>query len=161
MNLPEQEVPLILIVFLGSLGSAFILLYRNFLCPKEQTALIQKVYVCGGLLSSFLSITSMLSPNRTIFLFNWILSGFLTLYSVLSLFLSSAYGRSMITWSDFFLVGLSVFFFLMRLYASMLLMYDRTKRKNEPKSLIRPISKTEDFYTVDYPNSRMQVPRAI
>lgn len=153
MAFPEQEVPLILIVFLGSLGSAFILFYRNFLCPKESTALIQKGYVGLSVLSIFLSIVSVLNGNKKQFLFSWGLSGVLLLYSIGSLFLPSEYRRCMITWSDVFLVGLSVAFFLMRFYASMLLTYDRARQKRGSKSLVRPISKPADFYTLNYPNS--------
>lgn len=157
MKFPEQEIPLILIVFLGAFGSAFILFYRNFLCPKESTTLPQKIYVVASLVSTFLSIVSVLNPNKTLFLFNWILSGTLLIYSIASLFLPSVCSRSMITWSDVFLVGLSMTFFFMRLYASMLLIYDRARRKPGPISLIRPIPKPFDLYTVDQPNSRLGV----
>jgi hypothetical protein len=165
MAFPEQEVPLILIVFLGSLGSAFILLYRNFLCPKEETVLVQKVFVFASLVSSFLSVTSVLNPNKTIFLFHWILSCILLIYSVTAIFLPSAYSRSMVTWSDVLLVGLGVSFFFMRVYASLLLTYDRARQKGAPPSFIRrPISTPDDLYTLNYPNSMkidLNIPRKI
>ena len=158
MAFPEQEVPLILIIFLGSFGSAFIIFYRHFLCPKEPAETIQKVYVFSSLIASFLSVTSVLCANRTLFLFNWILSGLLMLYSVMALFLPSSYKTRMLTWSDFFLVCLTVSFFLIRLYASLLLTYDRFRQKKKEPNLIRPIPKPFDLYTVDSPNRKSLVP---
>ncbi len=158
MAFPEQEVPLILIIFLGSFGSAFILFYRHFLCPKESSGTMQKVYVFGSLAASFLGVASVLCANRTLFLFNWILSGLLICYSVVSLFLPSNCKTRMITWSDFFLVGLTVAFFILRYYASLLLTYDRIRQKKGNPSLLRPIPKPFDLYTVDYPNHTMVSP---
>lgn len=153
MEFPEQEVPLILIVFLGSLGSALLLFYRNFLCPKTSTAFVQKVYVGSSLLSIFLGVISVLNPNKTLFFFNWVLSGILLLYSIVALFLSSDYSLGMTTWSDVFLIGLSIAFFFMRAYASLLLTYDRAKQKPDSVGLIRPIPKPFDLYTIDQPNN--------
>lgn len=153
MAFPEQEVPLILIFFLGSLGSAFILCFRNFLCPKESTLSIQKAYAGLSLLAIFLGMVSLSNGAKKYFLLSWGLSGILLLYAFVSFFLPSGYSRPMITWSDVFLVGLSVAFFFMRFYASLLLRYDRARQKVGPKSLIRPIAKPADFYTLSYPNS--------
>lgn len=155
MVVPEQETPLILLVFLGALGSSLILFYRNFLRPKEPTVLLQKVYVFSSLLSSFLGVVSILNKNKTLLLYNWILSGLLMLYSVVALFLPSPYKISIMTWSDFFLVGLFVSFLVLRVYASLLLIYDRARRITDPKVSVRSIPKPEDLNTINIPDKKL------
>ena len=138
MLITEQEIPLILIIFLGSLGSVFLLMYQNFLCPKKSTHTIQKVYVGASVFGIFLSILCVVCSNKFLNGVNWILSGVLISYFLVSFFLPGEYSRGMLTWSDFFLMLLGLSCQVLRLYASLLLTYDRAR--NKPLCQTKPIN---------------------
>ena len=129
MAICEQEIPLILIIFLSSVGSVFLLIYQNFLCPKKSTKTLQKAYVGASILQICLGIVCVMCPSKTLNIINWILSGILILYFIAAFFLPSEYSLGMLTWSDFFLKVVGFACLLMRLYASLLLTYDRVQTK--------------------------------
>jgi|GEM_PF-5695379 len=125
MEITEQDVPLVLIIFLGSLGSFGLLLYQNFLYPKDCTNRVQKAYVVGNLFALFSNLLCVLFPSKILSSINFVLLGVLFFYFILSFFLPKGYSLPMLTWSDVFLTMLSVFFLAVRLYATGLLTYER------------------------------------
>ncbi len=119
--LTDSQFPVAMLIVLGGIGYIMLAVYCDLLLPKGAKSSVFDFAVLVGIVGSALGLAAIFIDNRKLFTLSWFLVGLDIIYSIISFFLPSEYSVSLYTWSDIFLLFVSISFFIMQYYAGALL----------------------------------------